>query len=209
MARSIAIVDYGIGNLGSIANMLRRLGVASTFAKTPKEIQDATALILPGVGAFDKGMDNLAERDLVDALSERVLNDRTPILGLCLGMQLLADSSEEGNRAGLGWIKGNCVRFRSTEAAPIKVPHMGWNHLEILQKHPLVANLGEDQRFYFANGYYLDGVPAENEIAAATHGLKFPAVVASANVMGVQFHPEKSHSFGARLLRNFADMVSA
>jgi glutamine amidotransferase len=154
-------------------------------------------------------MDNLAERGLVDALSERVMRDRTPILGLCLGMQLFAESSEEGDKTGLGWIKGRCVRFRSTDAAPIKIPHMGWNQLEILEEHPLVANLGDEQRFYFANGYYLQGVPAECQIAVATHGVKFPAVVADGNVMGVQFHPEKSHSFGARLLRNFADMVSA
>lgn len=205
----IVIVDYGIGNIGSIANMLKRLGVASTFAKTPNEALDAPALILPGVGAFDKGMDNLVERGFVGALSEKVITGRTPILGLCLGMQLFAESSEEGNRPGLGWIKGKCVRFRSTDLAPIKVPHMGWNHLDIVHEHPLVANLGEEQRFYFANGYYLDGVPAENQIAVATHGVRFPAVIASENVMGVQFHPEKSHSFGARLLRNFAEMASA
>jgi glutamine amidotransferase len=207
--RSIAIVDYGIGNLGSIANMLKRVGVASTFASTPKEIMDATALILPGVGAFDKGMDNLAERGFVDVLSEKVMSDRTPILGLCLGMQLFAESSEEGNRTGLGWIKGKCVRFRSTNEAPIKVPHMGWNHLDVVREHPLVANLGAEQRFYFVHGYYLEGVPTENQVAVATHGSRFPAVIADGNVMGVQFHPEKSHSYGARLMRNFADIVSA
>jgi glutamine amidotransferase len=202
----VTIVDYGIGNLGSIANMLKRIGVLSEFATTPKGVLSASSLILPGVGAFDKGMDNLRSAGLIDALSDKVMGQKTPILGLCLGMQLFAESSEEGERPGLGWIKGRCVRFHSTAEAPIKVPHMGWNHLDVVNKNPLVENLGDNQRFYFANGFYVDGVPSQDVVATATHGKAFPAVVARTNVMGVQFHPEKSHSFGARLLRNFAEI---
>ena len=206
---TMSIIDYGIGNVGSIANMLKRVNVPSTIAKTADDILAATSLILPGVGAFDRGMENLAERGFIEPLTEKVINQRTPILGLCLGMQLFAESSEEGKRHGLGWITGRCVRFVPTAEAPIKVPHMGWNRLEVVNEHPLVADLGPDQRFYFVHGYHLVGVPFDQQVALVMHGSRVPAVVASGNVMGVQFHPEKSHRYGVKLMSNFAEIAGA
>ena len=167
----------------------------------------ATSLILPGVGAFDRGIENLTERGFIEPLTEKVRNEKVPILGLCLGMQLFVESSEEGALPGLGWIGGRCVRFRPTEESPIKVPHMGWNRLDIVKDHPLVADLGEDQRFYFVHGYRLADVAESDKVALVNHGGPFPAVIARDNVMGVQFHPEKSHRYGARLLRNFAELA--
>jgi len=201
---SITIVDYGIGNLASIANMLKRVGATCTFATTPDEIVNATSLILPGVGAFDKGMQNLEERGFVEPLTKKVMVDRTPILGLCLGMQLFAESSEEGKREGLGWIGGRCIRFRPDPNNHIKVPHMGWNKLSVAQEHPLMADLGPDPKFYFVHAYHVVDVPSDQIVAIVTHGVEFPAVIARDNVMGVQFHPEKSHRYGVRLMRNFA-----
>lgn len=203
----ITIIDYGIGNLGSIANMLKRVGVPCSFARTRDEIMSATSLILPGVGAFDRGMENLAERGFIEPLTEKVQNEKVPILGLCLGMQLFVESSEEGSLPGLGWIGGRCIRFRPTEASPIKVPHMGWNRLDVVKDHPLVSDLGEDQRFYFVHGYHLANVAQGDQVALVNHGGQFPAVVARDNVMGVQFHPEKSHRYGAKLLQNFAQFA--
>jgi len=204
----IAIVDYGMGNLGSIANMLKKVGAQSTISSDPDTIKAAEKLILPGVGAFDNGMKNLAQRGLVDLLNEQVLERKKPILGHCLGMQLFARTSEEGRLNGLGWIDAQTVRFKFDGAnAQLKIPHMGWNTLQILKTHPLLADLDPNARFYFVHSYYLRCNNPENVVATTTYGCDFPSVVVQDNILGAQFHPEKSHKFGMKLLKNFVERL--
>ena len=197
----LTIVDYGVGNLGSIANMLKKIGVPAVIVSDPRGVAQATKLILPGVGAFDAGMENLAARGLVDVLNERVLAARVPLLGLCLGMQLLTKSSEEGRREGLGWINAVTRRFAF---GPLKVPHMGWNSVELTAPHPLVSELPPDSRFYFVHSYFVECASPAPIVGRTTYGEEFTSIVARDNIMGVQFHPEKSHRFGMALLRGFA-----
>ena len=207
---AITIVDYGLGNLASIANMLKRVGASSVLASTPEAVEQATALILPGVGAFGKGMQNLEERGLIEPLRRKALDERVPVLGLCLGMQLLVSSSEEGNARGLGWMDGRCVRFSPTGGSPeIRIPHMGWNRVSARAQHPLIADLGPDARFYFVHAYHLVDVREEDQLASTEHGVRFPSIIARDNLMGVQFHPEKSHRFGMSLIRSFARLSGA
>ena len=210
MREEITIVDYGVGNLASISNMLKRIGASSRIASTREAIAAASSIVLPGVGSFDGGMRNLMERDMAATLNQKAFEERVPVLGLCLGMQLLAKSSDEGRLDGLGWIDTTCVRFRQPAAGPpLRIPHMGWNAVEMVQRHPLVEGLETDPRFYFVHAFHLGPVPAANEVGRAVHGTSFPAIVAKDNIMGVQFHPEKSHRFGMTLLRNFAAISRA
>jgi imidazole glycerol-phosphate synthase subunit HisH len=203
----IVIVDSGIANVGSIANMFKRAGALATISSAPDEVRAAEKLVLPGVGAFDTGMRHLTERGLVDALNEAVLERRRPVLGICLGMQLLARRSEEGQSQGLGWIDADVVRFRQLQdehGAPLRVPHMGWNTVRPVRETPLFTELGDGARFYFVHSYHM-AVGDERGAAGRTrYGDSFVSVVARDNIYGVQFHPEKSHRFGLQLLRNFA-----
>jgi imidazole glycerol-phosphate synthase subunit HisH len=200
----IAIIDYGLGNLGSIQNMLKRIGVSSLITSKIDEIKNADKLILPGVGAFDVGMKNLNDFGLLDILNARVLNDKVPVLGICLGMQLMAESSEEGIRIGLGWIKGSCLRFKFENGFGLKVPHMEWNEVTITKPNKLIDEF-EDQRFYFVHSYYLKCAENEDVMAESIYGFKFTCAVSKDNILGVQFHPEKSHKFGMQLLKNFIE----
>jgi len=198
----IVIVDYGIGNLGSVHNMLRRIGAESCISADPDVVAGADKVIIPGVGAFDTGMANLAERGLIPALQHAANERKVPALGFCLGMQLLVDGSEEGVAAGLGWIPGRCVRLRPAEG--LRVPHMAWNRLEICQpSHPLVQDLGERPRFYFVHSYQVVCDDPTDVVAVADYGGPVTAVIARDNVWATQFHPEKSHKFGMALLGNF------
>jgi len=200
----ITIVDYGLGNLGSIANMLRKIGVVSESTSDPARIATAEKLILPGVGAFDNGMENLARLGLIEPLNQRVLRDKVPVLGICLGAQLLTRRSEEGKLPGLGWIEADTIRFFSRQpGAGLKVPHMGWNDLSLKKSSPLFAD-GSEQRFYFVHSFHFSCDQAEDPLAAATYGYEFTAAFSRGNVFGVQFHPEKSHKFGMEFLRRFA-----
>jgi glutamine amidotransferase len=199
----ISIIDYGVSNLGSIRNMLHKLGLRSELVATPEAVAGARKIILPGVGAFDHGVAALAERRLIAPLRAKALEDRIPILGICLGMQLLGMGSEEGTSGGLGLIKGACVRFRFAEGSPLKVPHMGWNETAPKRLNPLLSGLGAGARFYFTHSYHLMCEDPADVLATATHGIEFTAMVQRDNVAGVQFHPEKSHRFGMTLLRNF------
>ena len=199
----ISIVDYGVSNLGSIRNMLRKLGIDSELVATPAQVASARKLILPGVGAFDHGVANLMERGLIDPIKAKVLDEQVPILGICLGMQLLGKGSEEGSRDGLGLIEGVCVRFRLPEDSGLKVPHMGWNETVPRRESPLLTGLEVGARFYFTHSYHLVCEDTEDVLAVASHGPDFTAIIERKNVMGVQFHPEKSHRFGMTLLRNF------
>ena len=199
----ITIVESGAGNLGSIRNMLRKLGVDSETTRDPAAVRRATKLILPGVGAFPRAIRFLREHDLVAALDEAVLERRTPILGVCLGMQLFSEGSEEGDCEGLGWLDARTVRFDFEDSSSLKVPHMGWNEVKPSNGHPVLAGLDEP-RFYFAHSYHL--ACRNQRLVAATcwHGFDFCAVTQSSNIVGTQFHPEKSHRFGLTLLQNFA-----
>lgn len=204
----ICIIDYGVGNLGSILNMLKRVGAPAIVSSEPDAIRAADRLILPGVGAFDTGMRNLAERELIPVLEERALGDRVPVLGLCLGAQLLTERSEEGSLPGLGWIPGETVAFALDPAdTHLKVPHMGWSTVRLPRPLPLFEGLEEEARFYFVHSYHLSCPDPEHVLAYAEHGDEFPAAIGAGNVLGVQFHPEKSHRFGMRLLKNFAELV--
>jgi glutamine amidotransferase len=201
---TITIVDYGVGNLGSIPNMLKRLGQGAVVTSNPEEIRSAEKLILPGVGAFDAGMRSLRERGLIEPLREKAFGERIPILGLCLGMQLLFEGSEEGDAEGLGWLKGRVVRFRfPPEDRVHRVPHMGWNTIAVRRQIPLVADLGDEPRFYFAHSFHAVCDEPEDVVGVTEYGYEFPACVGDANIMGAQFHPEKSHRFGLKLLANF------
>lgn len=202
----IVIVDYGLGNLGSIHNMLKKIGVHSCISGDRERVADAEKLILPGVGAFDHGMSNLQAGGLIEVLHRKILQEETPVLGICLGMQLLTRTSEEGTLPGLGWIPGTSRRFRPSFAGQhLPVPHMGWNYVEPAPTSRLFADLPADPRFYFVHSYYVDVDDGGDVAARTTYSSSFVSAVERDNVLGVQFHPEKSHKFGMALLRNFAE----
>jgi glutamine amidotransferase len=199
----VTIVDYGVGNLASIANMARKAGTNCVISSKPADVAAADKLILPGVGAFDRGMANLEERGLIPALHERAIGRGVPTLGLCLGMQLLGRGSEEGARPGLGWLEADTVRFKFTADTPLKVPHMGWNFIEPAAPAALVEHLPAEPRFYFVHSYYLACDNPGDVMCWTTYGDRFASGIHKGNLWGTQFHPEKSHSFGLALLKNF------
>jgi len=204
----IVIVDYGMGNLGSMANMLKKIGQPAIATSDLAIIANSSKLILPGVGAFDGGMKNLEERKLLPLLRKRVLEDKVPILGVCLGMQLLGNKSEEGTLPGLGWLSSETIRFKFGNAnAKLKIPHMGWNQLTVCKLHPLFTDLETVNRFYFVHSYHVVCANPDNVLATTSYGVDFTSAIVKDNIMGVQFHPEKSHKFGMRLLKNFAELV--
>ena len=205
----ITIVDYGVGNLGSIVNMLKKVGAKAQASSDPDVLSQARKLILPGVGAFDAGMKKLNEAGLVPLLNELVLEKKVPVIGLCLGMQLLTKGSEEGTEAGLGWIDAHTVRFKfGPENANLKIPHMGWNTLDVQRQHPLVSDLGLESRFYFVHSYHVVCADEADVVAYTDYGYPIAAIVNKGNILGAQFHPEKSHKYGMQLLRNFAERVA-
>lgn len=203
----IVIVDYGVGNLGSIINMLKKVGAKAIASSDPEVLQQAEKLILPGVGAFDAGMNKLNQCGLVPLLHHLALEKKVLFLGLCLGLQLMTKRSEEGQTQGLGWLDAETVRFRFGEdQAHLKVPHMGWNTIEVRQLHPLFVNLDPEARFYFVHSFYVHSQDPKAVLAATDYGGIFHSVIGKGNLMGAQFHPEKSHKYGMRLLKNFAEM---
>lgn len=200
----VTIVDYGVGNLASIANMARKAGTDCVISGDPAVVAAADRLILPGVGAFDRGMANLEERGLIPVLNERAMERKVPTLGLCLGMQLFGRGSEEGSRPGLGWLPADTVRFNfSTGAGTLKVPHMGWNFIEPAAPAALIEHLPPEPRFYFVHSYYLACDHPGDVMCWTDYGSRFASGIHKGNLWGTQFHPEKSHSFGLALLRNF------
>ena len=202
----IVIIDYGMGNLGSVVNMFKKVGITSKVSSDISVIGDAEKLILPGVGAFDNGIKNLRERGLISILNSKVLRDKTPILGLCLGMQLFTHRSEEGKMPGLGWLDAETIRFKFQPLdAYLKIPHMGWNTIQICQPNPIFVDMNNDVRFYFVHSYHVV-CSDEHMVLAKTHyGYEFASVVGKENIVGTQFHPEKSHRFGMKLLTNFVE----
>ena len=204
----IVIVDYGIGNLGSIRNMLKSVGVPAAISSNVEEIENADKLILPGVGAYDTGMRHLLDSGLIDVLNRKVLEGKTPTLGICLGMQLLMKGSEEGDLPGLGWIDGHTVRYRFDEdQKQLKVPHMGWNTVNVKQQSGLFSGLEDEAHFYFVHSFHVVCSNADDVLTETSYGYDFVSSVRRDNVMGTQFHPEKSHKFGKQLLKNFAEIV--
>jgi glutamine amidotransferase len=192
-----------MGNLGSLANMLKHLGVPAAIVSDPDVIAGAQRLILPGVGAFDAAMSRIAAvTGLREVLEVKAHRERIPVLGVCLGMQLLTGGSDEGVLPGLGWIAGRTHRFPKGEG--IKVPHMGWNDVTAARENPLFRGLQADARFYFLHSFYFECHRPEDSIATSRYGGDFSCAVNAGNIYGVQFHPEKSHSFGTTLLKNFA-----
>lgn len=201
----ISIIDYGMGNVGSILNMYRFLDIPAELISTPEEVEGAQKLILPGVGSFDEGMRTLKDNGLLDALNARVLEQSTPVLGICLGAQLLTERSEEGVLPGLSWIDGETKRFTFGNERR-NIPHMGWNVVRVSRENPLFHGMEGELRFYFVHSYHLVCDPQE-VIGVTNYGFDFASAVQKDNIFGVQFHPEKSHRFGMRLLKNFAELV--
>ena len=203
----ILIVDYGMGNLGSIVNMLKKVGAKDVrISADPREIEQADKLILPGVGAFDMGMQRLRETDLISILNEKVLKAKTPTLGVCLGMQLMTRASEEGESPGLGWIDAETVRFRfSPQQVGMKIPHMGWNTVDIRREGTLFQSMYPNTRFYFVHSYHVVAHDPEDVLTTTEYGYEFVSAIQHGHIMAAQFHPEKSHKFGMKLYRNFVE----
>lgn len=198
----IGIINYGLGNLGSIQNMLKVIGEKSIISSDVNELEKCDKYILPGVGSFDAGMEKLNESGLTTFVKKKALEDKKPILGICLGMQLLGRKSEEGKLEGLGLIPFDNIRFR-LEDTDLKVPHMGWDVVEFKQENPLLKGLVGRQRYYFVHSYHAVCDKKENVLMTCDYGYEFACAVVKNNIMGVQFHPEKSHDFGMALLENF------
>jgi glutamine amidotransferase len=202
----IVIIDYGMGNLGSIFNMLKKVGAKAKVTADLGEIAAAEKLILPGVGAFDNGMNRIKEMNLTALLHQRVMEDKIPILGVCLGMQLFTRSSQEGTSPGLGWIEAETVRFNfETAKNSLKIPHMGWNLINIKQESPLFNGLHDEPRFYFVHSYHAVCHNKNNILTETFYGYNFVSSFVNDNIIGVQFHPEKSHKYGMRFLKNFVE----
>lgn len=200
----IAIVDYGMGNLGSIVNMFKKIGADAFITGNPDELDAADKILLPGVGSFDRAMEQIASLGLKPVLDRQALEIKKPILGICLGMQLLTRGSEEGQLPGLGWIPADTKRFPLLPG--MRIPHMGWNSVWTSTPSPLTANLPQDSRFYFVHSYYVQADHPENSVLKCHYGIDFDAGVQMGNIFGAQFHPEKSHKFGMQLLKNFASI---
>lgn len=204
----IVVLDYGMGNPASISNMIRKAGGSAQLTSDPDLVSDAKAIVLPGVGAFDNGMKKLTELGLIEVLNHKVHSGNTPFLGICLGMQLLFDKSEEGSSAGLCWLHGQVKRFDFSTVdnrSRLKIPHMGWNLVHPAKDDLVFNGLEKESRFYFVHSYHVS-CDDEADILAVTHyGIDFTCAVRKGNMLGVQFHPEKSHRFGLTLFRNFLE----
>ena len=199
------IIDYGMGNGGSILNMIRHVGSSARISSEINEIESAKTLILPGVGAFDNAIQRLNDSGIADVIKRRVLNDDVRLFGICLGMQLLFESSEEGRLAGLGLLRGRALRFafHDESQGSLKVPHMGWNTVRIKSCHSAFSGLDETPRFYFVHSYYVECADSSDVLATTEYGLEFACAVAKGRVFATQFHPEKSHKYGMQLFKNY------
>ena len=206
ISKLIAIVDYDIGNIGSVLNMLKHLGLKACLGSKEEDFENAEKIILPGNGAFDTCIQELRRSKLIPLLEHQIFDLKKPILGICVGAQIMGTGSEEGSEKGLGWLELECKRFKPYGG--IKIPHMGWNEVDFEQDtNLLLSNLELDSRFYFVHSYYMSPKNESEVIMSAFHGEKFAAAVNKRNMWGVQFHPEKSHRFGKQLLSNFSGIM--
>lgn len=203
----LTIVDYGVGNISAFLNIYKQLNIPAKTAKTASELEGATKIILPGVGHFDYAMKKFIESGMREKVDHLVKVEKKPVIGICVGMQMMANRSDEGDMQGLGWIDAEVHKFSSEKMnVNLPLPHMGWNNIEIIRNTPLLLNLGEIPRYYFLHSYYFDCKDKQDEIAEANYGFPFTCAANHDNVYGVQFHPEKSHHFGIQLLKNFAEL---
>ncbi|MBX8514370.1 imidazole glycerol phosphate synthase subunit HisH [Pseudomonas cichorii] len=203
----ITIIDYGLGNIQAFVNVYKRLHIPVRIARTVEELAGSEKLILPGVGAFDHAMLRLDASGMRSTLDQLVQQEKVPVLGICVGMQMLANTSDEGRLPGLGWVPGRVRSFRTvTGLDTIALPHMGWNDVEAVGANPLFKGFENEARFYFLHSFYFECAEAKHAGALSNYGLDFSCAVAVDNVYGVQFHPEKSHHFGVGLLKNFAEL---
>lgn len=204
----ITIVDYGTSNLGSMTNMLRKIGVESRTASSPEDLETAGKIIIPGVGSFDAGMRNLLDSGMVPVLNRKVIDEKVPVLGVCLGMQLMTRGSEEGTLPGLGWLAAEAVRFNQTAEPSLRVPHMGWNEVRAEKSSDVLLEMPDEARFYFAHSYFVRPDDESDVLLSVQYGAsRFAAAISNRNIIAGQFHPEKSHRFGMWLLKNFAERV--
>ena len=202
----IAIIDYGMGNLGSVKKKMDRIGVKSIITSDAEEIKNSNKIILPGVGHFAKAVSEIKSRGLWDLLSKQVLVERKLILGICLGMQLMAKQSEEGDAEGFGWFDAKVIRFKVSDTIIYKIPHMGWNTMKEIKESPLFEKINFNSEFYFVHSYHLKCNDSNNILAETIYDYSFTSVIQEGNIFGVQFHPEKSHDVGERLLMNFINL---
>jgi len=202
----ITIIDYGMGNLGSVANMIKKIGAQSKISSDLNEIREAEKIILPGVGSFDAAIKRIDELGLREVIVDYAMSKKKPLLGICLGMQLLMDGSEEGTLPGLGLIKGNTLNFKDRISSDLKVPHMGWNVVKVENPSKLTEGFTDEMRFYFVHSYFVKTADPKDSMLKCNYGIDFDAAVHHENVYGAQFHPEKSHKFGMKFFEDFGKL---
>lgn len=202
----IAIIDYGMGNLNSVKKKLIKLKAHVVVTSDKNEILAADKIILPGVGHFAKAMENLRSLDLIDTLNDAVLIQKKPILGICLGMQLMSNRSEEGDVVGLGWIDAEVIRLNVEDTLKFKIPHTGWNQIKVINENPLMIGIENDTEFYFVHSYHVKMKNPFEQINTTEYEGEFTSAFGKNNIYGVQYHPEKSHDVGLRLLKNFIEL---
>lgn len=203
----IIIIDYGVGNVFAFQNVFKRLNISSRIAKCVEDLKEVDKLILPGVGHFDYAMSQLNNSGMRERLDELVLVEKKPVIGICVGMQMMANKSDEGTLDGLGWIDADVKKFNElTIQHHTKLPHMGWNDVKPNENHPLFKGLEQESIFYFLHSFYFNCKDQKNIISITDYGINFASSVHKENIFGIQFHPEKSHSYGEKLLENFAKL---
>jgi glutamine amidotransferase len=203
----IGIIDFGLGNIKAFENIFRKLNIPVKILNKPLDFKDVTKLILPGVGAFDHAMNTFNKSGMRETAEEMVLNQKVPVIGICVGMQMLANSSDEGKSKGLGWIDGKVKKFDESKISfSTHLPHMGWNDIKVTQENRVLFDFQGDPKFYFLHSYYFLCNDEKDSIATSEYGIEFTCAVKNNNVLGVQFHPEKSHSYGIKLLDNFSKL---
>ena len=202
----IAIIDYGLGNVQAFLNSYKNLGIKAKSAKNDADLKDASHIVLPGVGSFDQAITLFKNSGMKSEVEKMVLKDEIPILGVCVGMQILGNTSEEGFLKGLGWINGDVKKIQSDKTNLLPLPHMGWNNIYTKNNSKLFFELELNSSFYFLHSFYFDCLDSSHEIAEVFYGDKITCAVKKKNIYGVQFHPEKSHYFGAKLLKNFSNI---
>ncbi|MDX6182209.1 imidazole glycerol phosphate synthase subunit HisH [Flavobacterium sp. Fl-77] len=203
----ITIIDYGVGNINAFVNVYKRVNVSTKIAKTTADLEDAQKIILPGVGHFDHAMSELIKSGMREKLDELVMEKKIPVIGICVGMQMMGHSSDEGKLAGLGWIDASIKKFDETKIKQVtRLPHMGWNDVNPVILNPLFQGLEKDALFYFLHSYYFECNNPDDILATSDYGGQFACAAHHENIYGIQFHPEKSHHYGETLLHNFAKL---